>query len=108
MEAALGAATLRGDTMRKFLAALAAAVLVSTAWLPAGAIAQSWPQKQVTIVVPFSAGGTTDMFGRILANALQAKLGQPFVVENKAGAGGNIGTASVAKAPKDGYTILVG
>src|SRR5690242_8224059 len=48
------------------------------------------------------------MFGRILANALQAKLGQPFVVENKAGAGGNIGTAAVAKAPKDGYTILVG
>jgi tripartite-type tricarboxylate transporter receptor subunit TctC len=94
--------------MRKFLAALAAAVLVSTAWLPSGARAQSWPQKQVTIVVPFSAGGTTDMFGRILANALQAKLGQPFVVENKAGAGGNIGTAAVAKAPKDGYTILVG
>ena len=94
--------------MHKFPAALAAAFLVSTAWFCSGASAQSWPQKQVTIVVPFSAGGTTDMFGRILANALQAKFGQPFVVENKAGAGGNIGTASVAKAGKDGTTILIG
>ena len=94
--------------MRKFPAALAAAFLVSIASFSSGASAQSWPQKQVTVVVPFSAGGTTDMFGRILANALQAKFGQPVVVENRAGAGGNIGTAAVAKAPKDGYTILIG
>jgi tripartite-type tricarboxylate transporter receptor subunit TctC len=60
------------------------------------------------VVVPFAAGGTTDMFARIFANSLQAKTGSAFVVENRAGAGGNIGTAAVAKAPKDGSTLLVG
>jgi tripartite-type tricarboxylate transporter receptor subunit TctC len=70
--------------------------------------AQDWPQRQVTIVVPFSAGGTTDMFGRILAQGLQQKYGTPFIVENRAGAGGNVGAASVARAGKDGYTLLVG
>ena len=70
--------------------------------------AQDWPQRQVTIVVPFSAGGTTDMFGRILAQGLQQKYGTPFIVENSAGAGGNVGAASVARAGKDGYTLLVG
>jgi tripartite-type tricarboxylate transporter receptor subunit TctC len=59
-------------------------------------------------VVPFTAGGTTDMFGRILAQHMQQKFGAPFVVENRAGAGGNVGTAAVAKAAPDGYTILVG
>jgi tripartite-type tricarboxylate transporter receptor subunit TctC len=72
------------------------------------AFAQDWPQRQVTIVVPFSAGGTTDMFGRILAQGLQQKFGTPFIVENRAGAGGNVGAAMVARAPKDGYTLLVG
>lgn len=70
--------------------------------------AQDWPQRQVTIVVPFSAGGTTDMFGRILAQGLQQKYGTPFIVENRAGAGGNVGAATVARAAKDGYTLLVG
>ena len=70
--------------------------------------AQDWPQRQVTIVVPFSAGGTTDMFWRILAQGLQQKYGTPFIVENRAGAGGNVGAASVARAGKDGYTLLVG
>jgi tripartite-type tricarboxylate transporter receptor subunit TctC len=69
---------------------------------------ESWPQRQVTIVVPFSAGGTTDMFGRIFAQAMQAKYGTPFIVENRAGAAGNTGAAAVAKAAKDGYTLLVG
>jgi tripartite-type tricarboxylate transporter receptor subunit TctC len=59
-------------------------------------------------VVPFTAGGTTDMFARILAQGLQQKFGTPFVVENRAGAGGNVGAAMVARAPKDGYTLLVG
>jgi len=67
-----------------------------------------WPQKQVTVVVPFGAGGTTDMFARIFAQKMQEKHGAPFVVENRAGAGGNIGAAAVAKAPNDGYTLLVG
>ena len=74
----------------------------------AQAQAQDWPQRQVNIVVPFSAGGTTDMFGRILAQGLQQKYGTPFIVENRAGAGGNVGAATVARAAKDGYTLLVG
>lgn len=87
-----------------FAAALAALTLAA-----APVLAQdNWPSKQVTVVVPFTAGGTTDMFGRILAQHMQQKLGAPFVVENRAGAGGNVGTAAVAKAAPDGYTILVG
>ena len=68
----------------------------------------SWPQRQVTIIVPFAAGGTTDLFGRMLASHLQAKYGKPFVVENRAGAAGNLGTTAAARAPADGYTILIG
>lgn len=88
---------------------LAPALVVFAALLTAApAAAQSWPAKPVTIVVPFSAGGTTDMFARILANGLQQKYGSAFIVENKAGAGGNIGAAQVARAAKDGHTLLVG
>jgi tripartite-type tricarboxylate transporter receptor subunit TctC len=91
--------------MRRTLVAIAFA----TAALSSAVQAQeSWPQRQVNIIVPFTAGGTTDMFGRILAQKLQEKYGTPFVVENRAGAGGNIGAAAVAKAPKDGSTLLVG
>jgi tripartite-type tricarboxylate transporter receptor subunit TctC len=85
-----------------------AAALAAFAFAAPAARAQDWPQRQVTIVVPFSAGGTTDMFARILAQGLQQKFGTPFVVENRAGAGGNLGAAMVARAPKDGYTLLVG
>jgi tripartite-type tricarboxylate transporter receptor subunit TctC len=67
-----------------------------------------WPERQVNVIVPFTAGGTTDMFARILARHMQAKFGPPFIVENRAGAAGNVGTTAVARAPKDGYTILVG
>ena len=70
--------------------------------------AEEWPTRQVTIVVPFTAGGTTDLFARVLAENMQKNLGKPFVVENKAGAGGNIGTTFVSKAAGDGYTIEVG
>ena len=69
---------------------------------------EEWPQRQVTIVVPFSAGWSADLLGRLLAQHLQAKFGVPFVVENRGGAGGSIGTAVVAKAPPDGYTLLIG
>lgn len=72
------------------------------------ASAQDWPQRPVTIVVPFTAGGTTDLFARIFAQHMQEKYGKPFVVENKSGAGGTVGAASVAKAANDGYTLLVG
>ncbi|HEX2116334.1 MAG TPA: tripartite tricarboxylate transporter substrate binding protein [Alphaproteobacteria bacterium] len=90
--------------MHRFLAALTLAVLAFVA----PAQAQEWPSRQVTIIVPFTAGGTTDMFARILSQGLQQKYGGAFIVENRAGAGGNIGAAAVARAPKDGYTLLVG
>ena len=86
---------------------LCLAALVVSAFV-APAQAQDWPSRQVTIIVPFTAGGTTDMFARILSQGLQQKYGTPFIVENRAGAGGNIGAAAVARAPKDGYTLLVG
>jgi len=82
-------------------AALAAAP--STLW------AQSaWPSKFVRIVVPFAAGGTTDLLARALAPELQRVFGQSFVVDNKPGAGGNLGAADVAKAAADGHTLLMG
>ena len=76
--------------------------------LSAPAAAQGWPEKQVNFIVPFSAGGTTDLFGRLLAQHMQQKFGKPFIVENRAGAGGNLGAGMVAKAAPDGYTFLVG
>jgi tripartite-type tricarboxylate transporter receptor subunit TctC len=66
-----------------------------------------WPSKPVTVVVPFAAGGNTDVLGRIFAERLSARLGQQFVIENKAGAGGVTGVAAALKAPPDGYTIAV-
>ena len=77
--------------------------------LPTGALAQStWPTKPVRIVVPFAAGGTTDILARALAPELQRAFGQPFVVDNKPGAGGNTGATDVSKSPADGYTMLMG
>lgn len=83
-------------------------VFAALAALMASATAQDWPAKQVTFIVPFSAGGTTDLFGRLLTQHLQAQHTTPFIVENRAGAGGNLGAAAVAKAAPDGYTFLVG
>jgi tripartite-type tricarboxylate transporter receptor subunit TctC len=90
----------------RFLSCAAAAALIAVAG-PAQA-QDKWPERQVNVIVPFTAGGTTDMFARILAQHMQAKFGPPFVVENRAGAAGNVGSTAVARAPKDGYTILVG
>src|SRR3977135_2156616 len=70
--------------------------------------AENYPNRAVRVVVPFPPGGPTDTYARILADNLQAALGQPFVVENKAGATGIIGTSFVANAPADGYTLLFG
>jgi tripartite-type tricarboxylate transporter receptor subunit TctC len=72
------------------------------------AAAQPYPAHPVKLVVPFPPGSTPDIVGRTLATKLQEALGQPFVVENRSGAGGNIGTDAVAKAPADGYTLLIG
>jgi tripartite-type tricarboxylate transporter receptor subunit TctC len=70
--------------------------------------AQAWPARPVTVVLPFAAGGGTDLLARALAQDLSDRLGQQFVVENRAGAGGNLGAGAVAKAEPDGYTILFG
>jgi tripartite-type tricarboxylate transporter receptor subunit TctC len=70
-------------------------------------MAQSYPNKPVKIVVAFTAGGTTDMLGRLVAQQLTEKLKQPFIIENKSGAGGNLGSEVVARAPADGYTLLI-
>jgi tripartite-type tricarboxylate transporter receptor subunit TctC len=83
-----------------------AAALVLLA-APAFALAQAYPSKAVKVIIPFPPGGPTDVLGRIVAQRLSEKLGQPFVVENKPGASGMIGATQVAKAPADGYTILI-
>jgi tripartite-type tricarboxylate transporter receptor subunit TctC len=70
--------------------------------------AQPYPAHPVKLIVPFPPGSTPDIVGRTLGAKLQQALGQPFVVENRTGAGGNIGTEAVAKAPADGYTLLIG
>jgi tripartite-type tricarboxylate transporter receptor subunit TctC len=79
-----------------------AGCLVSSA-----ALAQSWPTKRVTVVVPFTAGSATDIMARTVTQRLSEQLGQPFVVENRPGAGGTLGVGAVAKADPDGHTILV-
>ena len=76
--------------------------------LPLVVRAQAWPSRPVRIVVPFAAGGTTDILARALAPELQRAFGQPFVIDNKPGAGGNTGAADVAKAAPDGHTFLMG
>jgi tripartite-type tricarboxylate transporter receptor subunit TctC len=76
--------------------------------VPAPASAQAWPERTVRLVVPYPPGGNVDVAARILAERLQNELGQPFIVENRAGAGGLIGAEAVAKAEPDGYTVLVG
>lgn len=70
--------------------------------------AEHYPSKPVTLVVPFAAGGPTDVLGRLVAQKLGERLGKPFIVQNKPGAGGNTGSATVATAPPDGYTLLLG
>jgi len=85
------------------------AAAATAAWLCAGtASAQAWPAKPIRAVVPFAAGSATDQIGRAFAEKMSATLGQPVVVDNKPGANGMLGADIVAKAPADGYTLLLG
>ena len=88
--------------MRKILATLALGLAVVT-----GALAQAWPSKPVTLLVPFPPGGSTDLIARTLGAKLQEKLGGTFLVDNKAGAGGTVGAAQAKRSAPDGYTIFV-
>ena len=97
----------RSSFRRRVLASATVLALASLA--PLAAFAQAaWPAKPVRIVVPFAAGGTTDILARAVAQELTKSFGQSFVVDNKPGAGGNIGADIVAKAAPDGYTLLMG
>lgn len=93
------------DFLRRGLLVAGAASLTLFA---SAALAQSYPSKPIRIVVPFSAGGGVDTLARLLGQRVSDQVGQPVIIENKPGAGGNIATAFVASAPADGYTILIG
>ena len=73
----------------------------------AAATAETWPERPVTVVVPYTPGGNVDTAARVVANGLETELGQPFVVNNRPGAGGLIGAEYVAKSKPDGYTLFV-
>src|SRR5499427_6621505 len=90
---------------RQFLHLVAGVAVLPT--VPRFAEAQSYPTRQVRIVVGFTAGGSTDIGARLIGQWLQERLGQPFVIENRPGAGTNIATESVVRAPPDGYTLLM-
>jgi tripartite-type tricarboxylate transporter receptor subunit TctC len=87
--------------------ALAATLLATPILLAMQCLAQDYPTRPIKIIVPFGAGGPADVAARLLGNVLQENFGQPFVVENRAGAGGVIGTLEAAKSPPDGYTLLM-
>ena len=99
--------TLKTFTRRTGIKTLAAAALLATGM--GAAVAQDgYPTKPLTMVVPFSAGGTTDILARIVGQALGQDLGQTIIIENKPGAGGNIGAQQAARAKADGYTLFMG
>ena len=96
-------------TRRFALGSIASAVVLGASLLGGtSALAQAYPTKPVTIIVPFAAGGTTDILARIIGQALTAELGQSVVVDNRAGAGGNFGGQAAAKAAPDGHTLFMG
>lgn len=96
------------SSTRRTLTLAAASALGLLALTPLAAQAQAFPTKAITIIVPFSAGGTTDILARVLGQFISKDLGQPVIIDNRAGAGGNIGTQLVARAAPDGHTILMG
>lgn len=92
---------------RKFLRYAAVALAATMGIVPAATVAQSYPGNPIKFVVPYAAGGSTDILARTLAEFLSKRFGQPVVVVNQPGGGGAIGTAAVANAPADGYTLLM-
>ena len=94
--------------MKFFAIAGVAVSALFAAALSTPADAQQWPTRQVHLIVPYPAGGNVDGAARVIADRLQAKLGQPFIIENKAGAGGLIAGEAFAKMPPDGYALFVG
>ena len=95
-------------SLPRSLVGVVAAAFTLAAVAANGAAAQQWPQRPVTMIIPFGAGSGIDVLGRVLAPAMAEKLGQPIVVENVGGAGGMTGTARVAKAAPDGYVFVLG
>lgn len=91
----------------RFKFALGLIAVSAIAFTSPGIQAQSWPDKPIKLIIPFAAGGTTDIIGRVLAQQMTPILGQNVIVENRGGAGGNIGAEVVAKSPADGYTLLL-
>jgi tripartite-type tricarboxylate transporter receptor subunit TctC len=90
--------------VKRRCAALLAALLL---WPAIQSFAQSWPSRPIQIVVSSGAGGTADIMARLIGEKLSPVLGQPVVIENRLGAGGHVGAASVARTNPDGYTLLV-
>lgn len=93
---------------RSILAASFATVGLATGYAPAAHATTDYPNKPVRLIVPYAPGGATDVIGRVIAQQLSTQLGQQFVVENRAGAGGSIGAGQVARSDADGYTLLLG
>ena len=95
-------------TRRSTLAGLLAATVLAASWSAPALAQDAWPNKPVRLVVPFAPGGSTDVIARMMAQKLTEVWGQTVVVDNRAGAGGNLGADIVAKSPADGYTLLFG
>ncbi len=92
----------------RMLKSIATATIMTLAALTSGALAQTFPTRPVTLVVPYPAGGPTDVVARVLAERMRVTLGQPVIVENVTGGSGNIGVGKVARATPDGYTLSIG
>src|SRR6476661_10534516 len=91
----------------RFALALGATLLATPIVVATPGLAQDYPSRPVKVIVPFGAGGPADVTARQIGSILQESFGQPFVIENRTGAGGIIGTQEVAKSPPDGYTLLM-